>query len=162
VLKADKTATTIWGPTHNMRQYHADFAYFRGYVYFDSQHATLLPWTTTKTGVDTDSILYKVVQREMIELSKPIIGFLSDLEKERSGETGDDVLEKSITAAKAVGIQTIAQPAPFRAPAPPPQPKGPPLQWIRYRRPLSLVNKAKVFCVSARSWKSVSAPSITT
>jgi hypothetical protein len=141
VLKADKTSTTVWGKPHNMRQYHPDFAYFRGFAYFDSSYSTLLPWTTTKTGVDTDSQLYKLVQLEMIEISKPIMGFLSDLAKEPKDDKDDGNAEGVLDNAKAVQVQQIARPSSFIA-ALPARPQGPPMQWIRYRKPLSSVQKA--------------------
>ncbi|MGH7963133.1 MAG: ATP-binding protein, partial [Candidatus Binatia bacterium] len=75
ILRADQTATTVWGERHKMRVYHPDFAYFRGYAYFDCDDGALLPWTTTKTGVDVDSPIYKAVQREMIEMTKPVLTF---------------------------------------------------------------------------------------
>src|SRR5262249_16037792 len=46
VVKADKGPTTVWGEAHNMRQYHPDFAVFRGDAYFDAKQPSLLPWTT--------------------------------------------------------------------------------------------------------------------
>ena len=91
VMRADQTTTTIWGQMHGIRQYHPDFAYFRGYAYFDSDDAALLPWTTTKTGIDVDSPVFKNVQQEMIELSKPILLFLSNLAKETAQLTAEMV-----------------------------------------------------------------------
>jgi len=32
VLSADQTPTTVWGERHQVRAYHPDFAYFRGYA----------------------------------------------------------------------------------------------------------------------------------
>src|SRR5271155_664900 len=72
ILRADKTSASVWGSQHSVTQYHGDFAYFRGYAFFESAHSALLPWTTTKTGVDTDSAVYKAVRKDMIELTKPI------------------------------------------------------------------------------------------
>ena len=96
VLRADQTATTIWGQSHGMREYHTDFAFFRGFAYFDSDDAGLLPWTTTKTGVDADSPVYRNVQQEMIEVSKPVLNFLSNLAKETAAiEAGDSDARRS-------------------------------------------------------------------
>lgn len=154
IVKADKSATTIWGSAHNVRQYHPDFAYFRGYAFFDCQQASLLPWTTTKTGIDTDSVLYKNVQREMIELSKPVLGFLSDLAKERSGESEEDNLEAAITNASAIEVKTIKAQTTFVAPMFIAGPKGPPMQWIRYRKPAPVAEKAKAL-LHAITWGEV-------
>ena len=83
VLEADQSSVTTWGQDNNMQKYHPIFAYFRGYVFFDSDDAELLPWTTTKTGVDLDSQLYKMVKLEMINIITPIISFLRKLDSER-------------------------------------------------------------------------------
>jgi hypothetical protein len=143
VLKADKTAATVWGKMHGMRQYHADFAFFRGYAFFDCIHSTLLPWTTTKTGVDLDAPLYKTVQREMIEVTKPILAFLIESAEERGGPSEDDSLDDAIKNAKATKVEAIVAPMTFRAPTLKAKPTGPPLQWIRYRKPLADVERAK-------------------
>ncbi|MCX5828030.1 MAG: ATP-binding protein [Deltaproteobacteria bacterium] len=146
VIRADQSAITIWGQAHDMRQYHPDFAYFRGYAYFDSDDATLLPWTTTKTGVDVDSPIYRSVQQEMIELSKPVLTFLSNLEKERAavekGDSTDKSLDQAIKSATAQRTETFQISTKFVAPQPNPIQAGPPMQKIQYTKPLSEVKKA--------------------
>lgn len=54
-----------------------DYAYFRGYVIFDSLDAGLLPWTTTKTGLNHDSNVYKAAFFEMRKAMKLIMAFLA-------------------------------------------------------------------------------------
>jgi hypothetical protein len=146
VIRADQTATTIWGQLHGMRQYHPDFAYFRGYTYFDSDDAALLPWTTTKTGVDVDSSVYKSVQQEMIELSKPVLTFLSNLAKERaafeSGDNTDRTLDQAIQSAEAKRTDTLPMTPIFVAPPLSPVPTGPRMQKIQYSKPSVEVEKA--------------------
>lgn len=146
VIRADQTSTTIWGSPHGMRQYHPDFAYFRGYTYFDSDDASLLPWTTTKIGVDVDSPVYKSVQQEMIELSKPVLTFLSNLAKERTeyenADSTDLSLEQAIKNAEAKRIDELPTTPIFIAPRPRPVPSGPKMQKIQYRKPADEVEKA--------------------
>jgi len=147
VIRADQTSTTIWGQTHGMRQYHPDVAYFRGYAYFDSDDAGLLPWTTTKTGVDIDSAVYKSAQLEMVEISKPVLTFLSNLAKEKaaieSGDIGDSTLEEAIHSAEAKRTDSLAVTRVFVAPQPRPRPPGPRMARIQYSKPLTEVEKAK-------------------
>lgn len=147
ILRADQTATTIWSSVHGLRQYHPDFARFRGYAYFDSDDSALLPWTTTKTGVDTDSPIYKTVQQDMVEISKPVLEFLSNLEKERVAvEQGDGVspvLCDAVENTKAVVTGSVPPLVAFVAPKPPPMPLGPKMQKIQYTKPEEEVNKAK-------------------
>lgn len=146
VIRADQSQTTIWGSAHDMRQYHPDFAYFRGYAYFDSDNAALLPWTTTKTGVDADSPLYMNVRQEMIEISKPVLAFLTNLAKEKSafdaGESQHHALQDSIRTAQATPTGSIAGAAVFVSPPPSPIPSGPRWQKIQYSKPLPEVQKA--------------------
>ncbi|MBK7397136.1 MAG: ATP-binding protein [Myxococcales bacterium] len=146
VLRADQTATTIWGDTHGLRQYHADFAYFRGYAYFDSDDAALLPWTTTKTGVDVDYPIYRTVQQEMVELSKPVLAFLTNLAKEKgaaeAGDQADGALDLAIRSGKATRTDAISA-ASFAAPQPRPAPAGPRMQKIQYSRPADQVAKVR-------------------
>lgn len=143
ILRADQTATTVWGDRHQMRAYHPDFAYFRGYAYFDSDDGALLPWTTTKTGVDEDSPIYKAVQQEMVEMTRPVLAFLSNLVKEKAADDGTGSLEKAISGAKVIQVQTVIQPRVFTAPLPTPIPAGPRMQKIQYFKPAAEVEKAK-------------------
>lgn len=147
VLRADQTAQTVWGQAHNMRQYHPDFAFFRGYAYFDSDNAALLPWTTTKTGVDTDSQLYRAAQQLMIEATKPVLIFLSALAREKAqfdnGEISALPLQNALRAAHEKAVDEVPALDTFRAPTPPPPPSGPPMQRIQYSKPADDVEKAK-------------------
>ena len=147
VIRADQTSTTIWGAPHGMRQYHPDFAYFRGYAFFDSDDASLLPWTTTKTGVDVDSTVYKNVRQEMIELSKPVLTFLSNLAKERAAyenaDSTDLSLEQAIQSAEAKLMDGLPATPSFVAPQPRPVLPGPKMQKIQYWKPAAEVEKAK-------------------
>lgn len=147
VLKADQTYLTVWGETHGLRRYHGELAFFRGYAFFDSRHSTLLPWTTTKTGVDTDAPIYKVVQREMIEMTKPVISFLNELAKQTSadnqGEWSDKSLANAITTASAMRTDNISSHTQFQAPQPIVRPPGPRMQRIQYSKTADEVEKAK-------------------
>lgn len=147
ILKADKTSVTTWGDPNGMRQYHGDFAFFRGFAYFDSLHSVLLPWTTTKTGVDSDSPLYKVVQREMIELTKPVLTFLTELARQRDadneGDWSDKRLETALTTAQATRTEQITAQNLFTAPKPQPRPPGPRMQKIQYSKTMEEIEIAK-------------------
>ena len=146
VLRADQGSNTVWGRLHNVQQYHPNFAYFRGYAYFDSEDASLLPWTTTKTGVDTDSRVYKLAQQKMVETTKPILQFLSQLEKERvahdAGDLTETPLEDAIQSASAVRVLSIQSPVEWSAPQPIALPPGLRMQKIQYIKPANEVEEA--------------------
>ncbi|MBI4028632.1 MAG: ATP-binding protein [Verrucomicrobia bacterium] len=154
ILRADQTATTVWGERHQMRAYHPDFAFFRGYAYFESDDGGLLPWTTTKTGVDADSPIYKAVQREMIEMTKPVLTFLGNLAKERAADGKQHPLEEAISTAHPMQVQAVTRPSLFTAPLPAPVPTGPRMQRIQYDKPAAEVEKAKQL-LNVRSFTAV-------
>lgn len=143
ILRADQTANTVWGDRHQMRAYHPDFAFFRGYAYFDSDDGSLLPWTTTKTGVDADSPVYKSVQQEMIEMTKPVLKFLSDLAKERATESKQHPLDDALKAASLQQVQSLTKRSCFVAPEPAQAPAGPKMQRIQYSKPAAEVERVK-------------------
>jgi Histidine kinase-, DNA gyrase B-, and HSP90-like ATPase len=144
ILKADKTAASVWGRQHSVNQYHGDFAYFRGYAFFESANSVLLPWTTTKTGVDTDSAVYKAVQKDMIEMTKPIIAFLRRIAGDQAdGNIEEGALDVELTKAVATGIQTLSAPSTFRANFTTTPATGPRFGRIQYSRPLDQINRAK-------------------
>lgn len=147
VVRADQTNLTVWDEGGRVPKYHPNFARFRGLAYFDSDDSSLLPWTTTKTGVDADSKVYRSVRLEMIELTRPVIEFLRKLEDERKKHDDGDIIEtpfeKAVDFAKPVGVAEITQHKVFIAPSPPPLPPGPRMQRIQYSKPVDQVEKVK-------------------
>jgi len=91
VLKSDQTPVTGWGGSTDQRipSYHNQFARFRGFAYFDCKDASRVPWTTTKTGLDHDSPIWRSARQRMISMMRPVIDFLNDLDSEHDRE-GDN------------------------------------------------------------------------
>ena len=85
IVKADQSEATGWG-TDNVfgKKYHENYAYFRGIVYFESKNGDLLPWTTTKTGVNRDNDIYKQTLSKMASKTIPILIFLDNVAKQKS------------------------------------------------------------------------------
>ena len=141
VQESDQTALTGWGSDEgeNVPKYHPDFAYFRGYVFFDSDNPSKLPWTTTKTGVDSDSAVYKAARLEMMKAMKPITSFLRALAGESS--KANDAEEASTPLADAMGAghevpySEIRRERVFAWPSAPKQKSEPPNRRIVYERP---------------------------
>ena len=148
ILEADQSASTGWASIAGsadvtIPKFHNQFARFRGYVFFDSENAALLPWDTTKTGVDFDSTVYQTVLLKMIELMRPIIDFLNELDAESDT---DDPAEKVLTNAVARATQTpipsiqrigsFAQPARSIA-------RGPAMGNIHFKRPRQKIDELK-------------------
>lgn len=148
VLRADQGFVTGWGESEGtvMPKYHPDFAFFRGYVFFDCEDASKLPWTTTKTGVDADTWLFRTVREEMIQLAKPALKFLRELATERaevaSGDRSGSALEKAVQRSAPCAITQIQPANMFVAPRPQPI-TGPRMQKIQYSKPADDVDAVK-------------------
>lgn len=148
VVRADQSVLSGWGEDGeaSLPKYHPDFAFFRGYVFFNSDDASKLPWTTTKTGVDADSWLYSTVRAEMIQISRPVLKFLRDLAAERadvaSGDKAFSSLERVIQRSAICALSKITSQGLFSAPSPEPV-TGPRMQKIQYSKPAEEVDRVK-------------------
>jgi hypothetical protein len=143
ILEADQSKVTGWGERsgQTIPKYHNLFAEFRGYVFFDCDDAFLLPWNTTKTGVDLDSPVYGWVRQEMIRMLRSVIDFLHEKDEERGEET--QPLRLAVQAARPASLQDIQANDVFtysrdvaarRA--------SPPTRRIQYDRPTEQVQRA--------------------
>ncbi|GAG91535.1 unnamed protein product, partial [marine sediment metagenome] len=141
ILDADKTITTGWGD--NIAKYHPQYNRVRGFVFFDSDNPRLLPWTTTKTGIDTDSLVYRAVKLEMITLMRPIITFLNKLKDEKEAEKqlekDEKPLQDSIADATPTSLKNIQPSKKFVAPPPKKRPPKKRLGSITYNKPIDAI-----------------------
>ena len=107
VADADQTETTGWGINGN-NKFHTDFAFFRGLVEFNCKDSSKLPWTTTKTGVDSDSKVYKYALHRMGLCMQPILSFLRERTEENTLYDQEEIssrpLADSIAAANPIRI----------------------------------------------------------
>ena len=74
VLYCDRTELTGWGDSKSPK-YHTQYIGIAGIVEFKSRDPAKLPTTTTKTGIDTSSTLYRSVQRKMREGTRVFINY---------------------------------------------------------------------------------------
>lgn len=153
VLEADQSEKTGWEIREedhedalNIPKYHADFAYFRGYVFFDSDDPSLLPWTTTKTGVDVDSPVFKSVRLDMMRAMRPILDFLRRLAEEKSlkerGEQSSTPLDDAVKTAAPVPHQYAQIQTTFQAPLPTPKPPRT-TQRIQYDAQITYIEQVR-------------------
>jgi hypothetical protein len=146
VLSADQTNVTGWGETRGetVPKYHNQFARFRGYAFFDSRDASLLPWNTTKTGVDSDSPRYRATRLEMVKLTRPVIDFLNRLDAEKGPEITDDKpLESAVKAAKLTELKDIVPRPVFLAPKQAIVKTEPQVGRIQYWKPLKEIRSVQ-------------------
>ena len=89
IVSADKSSLTTWNDDNanpGTVQYHNNFAGFRGFVYFNSKTPGKLPWNTTKTSVDTSSVVYMEARDKMIEYFRKVKELIDILRKNENGE----------------------------------------------------------------------------
>ena len=109
VLVADQSQKTGWGEEGGklIPKMHHQFAQFRGYVFFECQDPIRLPWNSTKTGINTDSNIYREVKALMISATRPIIDFLNKLDAEK--ELDERPLTKAVQNAKSRPVTALLE-----------------------------------------------------
>ncbi|CBN54540.1 MULTISPECIES: ATP-binding protein [Kamptonema] len=147
VLEADQTEITGWGTKNGFPKYHADFAFFRGYAFFESDDAAYLPWTTTKTGIDYDSPIYKSIKQEIYQLTAPVLTFLRKMADEKSrverSEIPESLLEQAYEETSLDYVFEADTSTTFQTPdqsaIPPRKIRG----NIQYNKPIEEINLVK-------------------
>ncbi|MFI5258789.1 MAG: ATP-binding protein [Candidatus Limnocylindrales bacterium] len=105
LLAADTSALTGWGD--GASAYHPQYRNFRGYVYLYGDSA-LLPWNTTKTGVDRDSRVFRITKAQMTTALRSVQGFLNKAKNEGQQVPEEDrVLAPAIAKAQQVALAEI-------------------------------------------------------
>lgn len=124
VLSADRRDITGWGLLENesdrlmVPNFHNQYARFRGIVWFDSEDSSRVPWNTTKTDVDIDSSVWQRAFARMIEMMRPVIAFLNDLDQDIDANTRDaSPLFQYVTQASTVKAEGVTGKADFVAPS---------------------------------------------
>jgi len=162
ILDADRRDVTGWGVVEEYGDrkivipgYHNQFARFRGIVTFDSNDSGVVPWNTMKTDVDQDNPIWQNTREKMIELMRPVIDFLNELDADIEEYTRQysplhDIVEKAATFAPEKFRQSRDFLAPERTDA------GPITRYtkIQYSREDKLVAEMKKL-LGANSAKAV-------
>jgi hypothetical protein len=73
---ADKSETTGWGMGGLLPSFQPKHRPFIGPVFFASENPELLPWSTTKSAINQESLLWQHAKRKMATLSREITNFL--------------------------------------------------------------------------------------
>jgi len=157
ILSADQTKATGWergddeqGVT--MPKFHGQFARFRGYVFLDAQDASLLPWNTTKTGVDEDTDIWRNTYSQMRSAMRPVIDFLNKIADETDNPPSQRPLTDAINRALPQSVRSITKVGPFMVPRQTTGPRPPPWTSIQFSRPKSQVDELKeVYQASSNS-----------
>lgn len=151
IVEADRSRITGWGLMEEesgrvyMPSFHNQFARFRGVVSFDSEDSSRLPWDTTKNGVDQDSAVWQAVFPRMMEMMRPVITFLNELDKDIDEHTSaESPMLNFLKSTQSVKIDNLTQKASFTAPTRQSvAKKGPRTVKIQYSRPMRDVDFLK-------------------
>lgn len=144
ILGNDQTETTGWGD--KIPKYHSQYNRFRGYVFFNSENADLLPWNTVKNDMDKGNPHFQAVRLEMIKHMRPIIDFLNWVHDERQkvDDPEDRLLAKALENAQPVVLSRITNLASrFTSPVPPQTTRN--TSRISYNKPRNQIDEAKKF-----------------
>ena len=117
VVYADRTELSGWGvqlPTFQPK--HRGFI---GIALFVSDDPELLPWTTTKQGINSESAVYQFVREIMISDARPVIRFLDQryAKVPVSSENTDDLEVRDrplLEALKPIQVNAILDEVPRR------------------------------------------------
>ena len=138
LLDGVTVAGTLYPASHNQ------FARFKGYAFFDCVDAGLLPWNTTKSGIDVDSPIFLAARQIMIQMMRPVIDFLNKVDRELDSDVDSQPLTESINSATLTRLSNFdasALPQAFTAPRPPRGGSAPRISRISYNRPSEQVIK---------------------
>jgi hypothetical protein len=104
VVAADKTELTGWGLAGP--QYVSKYRGFVGIAFFFSRNPGALPWTTTKRGLNQESLVYQVARREMTQVARPVLTFLNNM---YPSEPAEEVQERRLADnLRPVDLRTLA------------------------------------------------------
>jgi hypothetical protein len=92
VVIANKDELTGWG-TGALPQYHSKYKGFFGLVMFISNNSYALPWTTSKRGLNRESLVFQKIRTQMMASAKPVISFLN---KMYPSELSENIHERKI------------------------------------------------------------------
>jgi hypothetical protein len=114
ILEADQTIRTGWGEVGDkisIPKSHHQFARFRGFVFFECDDPSRIPWNSTKTGIDMENPDYKRVRKHMIAATRPVIDFLNnvDAEQDLDAQPLTEALKVASSTAIAVILQGLTQ-----------------------------------------------------
>jgi len=106
VVSADKTELTGWG-SKLLPQFHSKYRPFIGVAFFFSEHPAALPWTTTKRGINRDSVVFQTALPQMATVARQVLAFLNRL---YPGDLAEAPAERDTAASvKQLDVRHLAQ-----------------------------------------------------
>jgi hypothetical protein len=119
VLGPDTTEVTGWKggkgeagkEGKELPKYHDQYFRFRGYVFFDSDDSSKLPWTTSKTGIDKDSPEYAYTKTQMVLMAKQVKVLMDEMKKERERDNPENerLLNLRVESASVKSVVEVSK-----------------------------------------------------
>lgn len=104
VITADKSPLTGWGGGSALPIFQPKHRPFVGTVFFVSENPEKLPWTTTKSAINEDSILWQIAKQKMATAGRPVISFLDS----RYTDEGTEVSSKDLQDTAGPRVNALA------------------------------------------------------
>lgn len=145
VLEADRSGATGWGTA--AAAYHPQYRQFRGYVFMNSEDSSLLPWNTTKTGLDRDAPAFRHVQAEMHAVLREVQAVINRVKRESAYAKDSDEdatpLVQAVQSASGTPLDEVPESPRITVPADTPANPTPPTQVnVQYRVPKGQMDRA--------------------
>ncbi len=121
VVAADKTQLTGWGiGATGLPLFQPKHRPFIGTVFFVSEDAEKLPWTTTKSGINEDSAIWQEAKRHMSAVGRNVISFLDSRYSDEGTEIASAELQSAAGPKTSVITAAVSSRRSFDAPTTPP------------------------------------------
>ena len=148
VVAANKEDLTGWGV--GLPSFHYKFRGFVGLVFFQSKNPLMLPWTTTKRGLNRESPIYQKARNKMVALARPVITFINRMYPSEAPEERQERQIAQRTIAADIRDIVLKPTTTFKIT---PQKKAPPKTtvWIKYQAEVEDVEKIKK-CIRQYTW----------
>lgn len=116
---ADRSRLTGWG--EEVPRYHPQYRRFRGFVYLNGD-SRAMPWNTTKTDVDEDSVVWQHVRRNIVDALRKSVTVMNRIKREVQRMPPDQrPLVTALTAARPSVVEELEQHRSWVVPDPPPK-----------------------------------------
>lgn len=116
---ADRGRLTGWG--EEVARYHPQYRRFRGFVYLDGD-SRAMPWNTTKTDVDEDSVVWQHVRRSIVDALRKSVTVMNRIKREVQRMPPDQrPLVTALTSARPRPVEALEPQRTWVVPDPPPK-----------------------------------------
>src|SRR5207248_2103764 len=93
----------------SVADYHPQFSRFRGFAFFESDDPSLLPWNTSKTGVDPDRAAYRDARARMIDLMDVVIDYLGEYKARNASEVLNAYLDRKASLMPLSAVTKVGK-----------------------------------------------------